>query len=352
MKKFTILIAAIALVCFSVPAMAVEWNFYGNARMATWWDSSDSGESNEKTDGLTWDLQTNSRIGATVKAENISARFELGLKGTNGEDLDVGTRRIEATWDFGGGKLLVGKTYSPVNQFSSGQVHDGDAGLLGTGFIYGGRPGMLQLSFGDFKIALVTPKTDELGTDGSIDVTLPKLDVGWGMAMDAFSFNIMAGVQTYELEDVTTASFGTEDITVTSYMVGGDFGVNFGPGFVKGAISYAVNGGVARWTAGDPTYDGDDDIDDNDTVQLGLVAGMKVSDMLTFEAGGGWRQDDSDADGAKKVKTWEIYGQSVIALAPGVYLIPEIGFRDEGDDVDGDDAGDSWYAGGKWQINF
>ena len=42
MKKLMILIAAIALVCFSVPAMAVDWNFYGNARMQTFWTSDKS----------------------------------------------------------------------------------------------------------------------------------------------------------------------------------------------------------------------------------------------------------------------------------------------------------------------
>jgi len=41
MKKFTILIAAIALVCFSVPAMAADWNFYGSARMQTTYFSDD-----------------------------------------------------------------------------------------------------------------------------------------------------------------------------------------------------------------------------------------------------------------------------------------------------------------------
>ena len=49
MKKFTILMAAIVLVCFSVPAMAVDWNFYGNARMATFYDSKDrKGDENKE----------------------------------------------------------------------------------------------------------------------------------------------------------------------------------------------------------------------------------------------------------------------------------------------------------------
>ena len=41
MKKLTILMAVAALVCFSVPAMAVDWNFYGSARMATFYTSED-----------------------------------------------------------------------------------------------------------------------------------------------------------------------------------------------------------------------------------------------------------------------------------------------------------------------
>ncbi len=43
MKKLTILLALVALVCFSAPAMAVDWNFYGNARMATYYESTDLG---------------------------------------------------------------------------------------------------------------------------------------------------------------------------------------------------------------------------------------------------------------------------------------------------------------------
>ena len=64
--------------------------------------------------------------------------------------------------------------------------------------------------------------------------------------------------------------------------------------------------------------------------------------------------DPKDAPNGRdeKVKEWEIYGQSVILLAPGVYIIPEIGYRDFGDDVTDSDAGSAWYAGGKWQINF
>ena len=116
MKKFTILIAALALVGFSVPAMAqVDWNFYGSARMATYWVSEDFGDgmnvagTDDKDQDLQWDLQGNSRIGATVKAENINARFEFGVTESN-----VGSRRLYGVWNFGAGKMKVGKDYTPI----------------------------------------------------------------------------------------------------------------------------------------------------------------------------------------------------------------------------------------------
>ena len=81
-----------------------------------------------------------------------------------------------------------------------------------------------------------------------------------------------------------------------------------------------------------------------------LVAGLKVSDMLSFEAGFGYRYDDPDK--ADDVQPWAVYLQSVIALAPGVYVIPEAGYYDFDQDSSGADTGSLFYIGGKWQINF
>ena len=363
MKKLTILIAAAALVCFSVPAMAVDWNFYGNARMATFWTSEDFGDglndagTDDKDSGLQWDLQGNSRIGVNVKADHIKGQVELGLNSDGGNDEEVTTRRVYGVWNFGAGSFKVGKDYTPINQFLSGQVFAGDAGLLGRGFMYAGRPGQLALEFGGFEVALIENQGEgeDLGTGGDPDVSLPKIEASYSAAYDAFNFAIRGGAQTWKIEDVPVAG-DTEDVDVTSYIIGADAGFNFGPGYVKGGLSWGRNIDVARWAGGiDVLYDGDDDVEDVDTLQFGLVAGMKVSDMLSFEIGGGWVQNDpKDAPNGRdeKVQQYEIYGQSVILLAPGVYVIPEIGFGDNGDDVTDNDDGSAWYAGGKWQINF
>ena len=370
MKKFTILFAAIALVCFAVPAMAVDWNFYGSARMATFWDSFDFGDgtnaagTDDEDAGLTWALQGNSRLGAKVKAESVSGRLELALTSSNTHDGAVGTRLIYGEWDFGAGKLRVGKGYTPSSQFISGQVHNADLGLLGVGTNYGRRPGALQLMFGGFTVALIEANDSNVSgfVTGDPDVYLPKIEVGWGMAFDTWNFGLMGGAQTITVEDVTNATGGTDDIDVTSYILGGNAGVNFGPAYVKGAVSFGQNWGNARWSdlgglgfstaAAAGQWDGDDDLDDSESFQGAIVGGMKVSDMLSFEAGWGYRYADSDVSGTDKDEAWAAYGQAVIVLAPGVYVIPEVGYYDYMDDVFGDDEGDQFYLGGKWQIDF
>jgi len=203
-------------------------------------------------------------------------------------------------------------------------------------------------------------------TAGDVNEYIPKIEVGWGMAFDTWNFNLMGGFNAYEIEDVTSnKDKKTNDIDVYSYVVGGDIGWNFGPGYVKAALSYGQNIGNAGWSiasgvngragtyqGGIASWDGDDDTDDVDTFMGALVGGIKVSDMLSFEGGIGYRSDDLDAKGAEKTQPWAVYVQSVIALAPGVYVIPEVGYYDFDDTVDDKDAGDLFYLGAKWQINF
>ncbi len=398
MKKFTILIAAIALVCFAAPAMAVDWNFYGSARINTWYVSRDFGDglndagTDDEDSGVLWGMngQTNSRFGARVKAENISGRVEIQLKGIAsgdpGSTVTTESRLIYGVWDFGSGKMKIGKDYTPIAQFISGQVFDEDLGLLGIGTMYGNRVPGMTFSFGGFEIALLDPVQDYIpglaATDGSfaidnpdgttdlaenatsdngdVDSYIPKIEASYGMSFDAWNFNLLGGFQTYEITDVTVGT-STEDIDVTSFTIGGDVGFNFGPGYVKGGASWSQNATQAAWhlpgvrndaAGGSAIWDGSDDVDDGETIMFALVGGMKMSDMVSFEGGFGWRQDDSDVSGTDKDEAWEIYLQSVIAMAPGVYVVPEIGYTDFKDDLAGDDEGSQFYLGAKWQIDF
>ena len=372
MKKLIMVIAALALI--ASPAMAVDWNFYGSARMGTFYNSRDfnnttdiedldgnenfqeGADAKDDDDQFFWDLQGNSRLGATVKAENISGRFEFGIT-----ESDVTSRRIFGEWDFGAAKLKVGKDYSPVKQFTSGQVFDGDTGLLGFGAAYGGRNGQIGLSFGGFEIAAVdNPGSNLRGISTTAwgddkDIYLPRLEAAWGMSFDTWNFKILGGFNYFSYED---AGPNEEDVDVVSYILGADAGVNFGPLYFKGGGSFGTNWGNAGWSGADAAaaFDGDDDTDDVDTWMGHLVAGFKFTDQMTFEAGYGYTYNDSDAPGEDDSDTHAYYVQAVISLAPGVWIIPEIGGWNYGDDFSADgngrDGGDQIYAGAKWQIDF
>lgn len=375
MKKLLVIIAAVALL--AAPAAAADWNFYGSARMATFFTSDDFGDfdingvqngpDDDDDSGLQWSLQGNSRLGARVKGENVDGRIEIAIKGTDSGGGDVSSRLVYGVWDFGAGKLKVGKDYTPVSQFISTQTFAADLGLLGVGTFYGFRQSQIALSFGNFTVALIDPLDSDITTAGGVstgndvDSYIPKVEAGWGMAFDAFNFNVMGGFQFYTLED-QNSSLATDDVDVTAWVVGADAGFSFGPAYIKGAVSMSQNPTSGGWyvnqysSSAGAFWDGDDDTDDTDVIMAALVAGFKMSDMVSFEVGGGMADIDTDTAGTSDTTPWSAYANATVQLAPGVWVIPEVGYFDFDSDptiVQGDDdAGSQFYIGGKWQIDF
>ncbi len=370
MKKIIFIMAAVALI--ASPALAVDWNFYGSARMATFYESRDFGNGafTDLDDGgltpklgadqdarLSWDLQGNSRLGATVKAENIGGRFEFGIN-----ESDVTSRRIFGTWDFGAATLKVGKDYTPISQFTSGQVFGSDAGLLGLGAAYGSRVGQISLSFGGFEIAAIDNQGGAIDnlTTGDVDKYLPRLEAKFGMSFDTWNFNVRGGYQYYEIED---AGILSKSVDVDSYILGADVGFNFGPFTLRGAGSFGQNFNEAGWAFGSFTggpgapnasFTGGSNTDDVKVWQAMAAGAFKFTDQLTFELGGGYYKADPDANFVKSSSGVALYGQAVIGMAPGVFLVPEAGYNTYLADYDGNgfSAGKQIYLGAKWQIDF
>jgi hypothetical protein len=258
MKKLILVVAAVALI--AAPALAVDWNLYGSSRVQTWYTSIDYGDglnpagtADDDTE-LQWGtgngLANNSRFGARVKAENISGRVEIQMKansdGDPGSYISTESRLLYGEWKFGAGKLLLGKDYTPISQFVSGQAYDEDLGLLSIGAAYGNRISQVKLTFGGLQIALVEPKTGLIAgmsnatvglvvpivtggvtgtitvgvanpafTGGDADAVLPKLEAKYGMSFDMFSFNVMGGYQYFEIEDVINQNGNKKDIMLT-----------------------------------------------------------------------------------------------------------------------------------------
>jgi len=411
MKKLTIIALVVAITAvFAVTAMANEWNLYGSARMATYYTSEDLGKSLELIPGtnqfiavdnrnvagddsvsnLQWALQGNSRVGATVKGDQIEGRFEFSVS-SDGAGGNVGTRRLYGVWKFTEGwGLKVGKDYTPITFFLSGQVFDNDAGLLNVGNAYGSRRAQLavegKLGPGMLKVALIDPSTSTLNTTlSTTEVILPKFEASYQFNLsDAMSFHAFGGYQTYDIKSANLLFGGTDSRSVNSWMVGLGADLGFGPFFVKPQVSYYQNGAVAGWL-GDryltPTKRGfveafnadfntaipvdtvSTEVLDGNNLMAMLAFGFKPTESLGLEAGVGYVGFDTDSVQGISIKNnyMEYYLQAVITLAKGVYIVPEVGYRDFGKN-EGDrppfvvapdtDNGSLFYAGAKWQIDF
>jgi len=76
---------------------------------------------------------------------------------------------------------------------------------------------------------------------------------------------------------------------------------------------------------------------------LGLVLGFKATDRIQFEAGFGLSQRRSGIPGSKD----DDFCRAICKRrdpAPGVYIVPEVGYQDFMDDAAGNDEGYQWYA--------
>jgi hypothetical protein len=399
MKKLTIVALVVAFAAvFAHTASANEWKLYGSARMATFWTSQDYGDlykssTNPSGDdvfgrssvrNLQWNLQGNSRIGATVKGDMLDGRFEFGVNDNPTGGGTVTVRRIYGVWKFAEGwGLKVGKDFTPITFFLSNQVFDTDNNLQLAGEAYGGRRGQVAVEGAGFKFAAITPSPTALdnlaGTvaDATTESKIPKFEASYQFNFtDAMSVHAFGGWQYYDLFWLNPVSAAKQEENVTSYMFGVGADLNFGPFFVKPQVSYYTNGAVAGWLNTNLGLNSSlpqqtpfinetgNGIVDVKSLMAMLAFGFAPTESLGLEAGIGYLKSESDdyrlsdAQSVNFKNTYlEYYLQAAITIAKGVYLIPEVGFRDYGE-LEGNpaepnqDLGSLFYAGAKWQIDF
>ena len=341
MKKWfkTAAILLVALATGLGTAQAAEWNFYGSARMETFITDTDNGTSS--TTEFSEELQSNARIGAKVTvSDSINARFEYGSKSSG-----VNLRQLWGEWNFGKGSLLVGQTYTPIYATYSATVFDSGRGLEKYGAISASRQPMIRLSFGGLQLAAVEPESKVLTGTTTSETHMPKLEAGYTMKFNSGSVKCVAGYNTYELDN-------THDVDSWVVGIGGKF--EFGPAFLAGSVYTGQNlgpYGFKNSPADDPKISGGTVVD-NESVGYTFIAGYKVNDMVTLEAGYGYTESEMDESGSKEDDASQYYLQAKLTLGTGVYIVPEIGFVDEGKDSTGAQEDEITYYGAKWQINF
>ena len=130
----------------------------------------------------------------------------------------------------------------------------------------------------------------------------------------------------------------SETLNAWVFGLGGEF--NFGPMYLKPQASYYINGGSGGWLGGAAPGGGatqgaalrGTDVIDANSIMAMLAMGFSPTEQLTLELGGGYLYNKAkDSSVLDDQSFYEVYLQAVYAMAPGVYLVPEIGYRDYGD---------------------
>ena len=372
MKNRISLICTFSLmVLFTNHAVAYEWNLFGSARMATFYiqdfNPSLTPLGLTETDQLQWRFQPNSRIGAKVSGDKFDGRAEVGANVPN-----ASLRFLYGSWKFyNDWKLKIGKDNTPIKFSLSNQVINNDQNLQQIGAAWGGRSGQIAIEGQGFKFAAITPVTrvgiSPTSNVRSVDVQVywPKFEASYIYHFDdTKSVHIIGGIEdsffTAVLNDGTTRK---GSITALVFGAGGTVGID--PGYLNAQVSWYRDGAAAGWLGsalqGDATVTVTPVIGRNgrpqnvDSIMAMLAVGYVPTERVRFETGIGYLRNKSKGENKSSNEYYAVYLQSLVTLAPGVFLVPEIGYIDFGE-VTGTGPerglGELWYLGAKWQIDF
>jgi hypothetical protein len=376
MKKFVlILLSTVLALALAAPVMA-EFDFYGSARMGTFYRDVDGAAAGSLSgpnrsnlasgDDLIWRMCNSSHFGAKVKNGPIGGHVEFGLFGDQRGN-KVYTRLMYGTWKFNGGTLLMGQTYSPYN-FASNQVaaqfQSDDGGFVGFGRLYDARKPQIKLSFDNgFYITAIQNETitNNYGynileamsvkpTTIKTERTLPKLAVGYEGKTENLTYGVGAAYNTFDLEidasdvDESIDSYlfylhGTANLNVIHFK----FNLHYGQNLTNFGIK------EREWSGALLTDNGA--IEDTESYGGFLQGTFDVGEKSKVNLGIGYNSSDNDLYDDPDEQIAYFINMSIL-IVDGFTVTPEVSYFDLMDDAQGNDQGDTLCAGVKWQMNF
>lgn len=355
MKKLLVILVAIAMVgAFTIPASAAStFSFKGDARMETFMVNQDEDLASNgfDDDDLRWAKEdVLSRLGIKAVNENITGYIEI--RPNTGSFV----RHWFGEWNYGSGKLLVGKTWTPATVFTNGSNYkDNLMGAIGNMNWRAARIDQIRLTLLDGNLALgfLAPNTSYTGITAGVadtDTKLPTIEVAYTLKLDPVKLILCGGYAS-----ITKANAADDEIDIDSNFFGFAAYANFGAAYVKAEAHVSTNEGDYGFNGSQYTdtfaNEVGGDVEDNAGMGYQLIVGFKASDTITVEAGYGFisGEDDSasDPDEASMV-----YVNMPISLAKGVTLTPEVGSVDYMDDNAGNAEGTETFFGATWKISF
>lgn len=416
MKKFAVILLALGLVAaFTLPAMAEGITPYASVRLGTFWANHDYDNNNynptwttdEDDGGWLMDLDDISRFGAKGTVGDIYGQVELGLvgveneseytstitsKGSNG----VYTRLLFGRWDFGSGTLTVGQDYTPTTYISgqqgpgifddqNTQSYDLQNAFIGVGCLWDSRRPQIRVNLDNgFYFGIVKPQdaaapqglTSTAPVNADVDVTLPKMLIGFDYKTEGLYISPGFTYNTYDYDN--KAAGGTFDDDITSWILFVKSKIDLGSAVLKVAVHYGENLGdygiSGRNNKYNPVRTGTTRYDpsrayvksDGTTVEDADCWGGYLDvaipvDPYTIGLGVGYSSSKNDGfsenntAGSTFDNEDELLGYYVnckIPITDNFSATPEFDYWDGMKNVENKDDPDHWFLGITWQVDF
>lgn len=391
MKKSTIgAIACLAVLALSAPASAIDVTGYGNIRLGTFWTSNSyySAAGVKGTDAdFSLDNFGDSFVGVRVKEGDYFGVAEVGAYNPKAYSKGIELRLLFAEWDFGNGKLRIGKTPSPY-VFRSQQVWDSDGGFNGYGSLWDGRYANVKVTMDNgFYLAAMQPRVGNAANNTTnvspnADVTAaysqtgntfattytdydavgPKLVAGYEGSLNRWSYGAGVAGNLYRVTNVTANnSVKREVYSYLGFFHGKvdlapvELAYNVFAGRNVGDLMSTATGNGTSNTLANPGsangayYDTLRGINSHTFGGFGQV-GYKASDRATIYAGASYVKDDNRI--AHADERMAAFVNANLFLTKRLLFVPEIDYVNDMKNSLGLKEPRAIIAGAKWQMSF
>ncbi|MBU5613030.1 hypothetical protein [Geomonas azotofigens] len=393
MKKMNIaaMTCAAALAC-SAPALAIDLNGYGNIKLGTFWTQNSfyspaTGAARHDSD-FSLDNFGDSFVGVKVKEGEYSGVAEVGLYNPKAYSKGVEVRLLYGEWDFGEGKLRIGKTPSPY-VFRSQQVWDSDGGFNGYGSLWDGRYANIKVTMNNgFYVDAMQPRvgnqannTTNVSPNADVtaaysqtgnsyaatytdyDTMLPKMVVGYEGKLNNWSYGGGVAGNWYKVTSSTNNSTPVKH-DIYSYLAFFHGKVDLAPvelsynvftGQNTGDLmSTATGNGIGNTLANPGQANGAyyDTLHGKNSHTYGGFGqvGYRASDRAMLYAGASYVIDDNPI--AHADARMASFVNLNYALGKHINIVPEIDYLNDFKNSLGQKEPRSLIAGAKWQMTF
>ncbi|GFE62065.1 hypothetical protein [Geobacter sp. AOG2] len=377
-----------AAIAFALPAMAIDFNAYGSVKVGTFWTQNQyyntAGDKRSDSD-FSLDLMGDSLVGVRAKEGDFSAVAELGAYNPKAYSKGLELRLLFAEWDFGNGKLRIGKTPSPY-VYRTQQVWDSDGGMNAYGSLWDGRYANIKLTMNNgFYFTLMQPRVGASSNNSSnvtssdataaysqtgnlyastytnYNTIMPKIVTGYEGKLDNWTYGGGVAYNMYNIETVSTANATPVKTDIHSYLVFFHGKVDLAPvelsynvftGRNTGDLMSSANTAYVAVPSSTSTggyYDTFNGVDAYTYGGWGQV-GYTVNKKLNLYAGASYVVDDNRVTHADERLATFINAQ--YQVSKNFKIVPEIDFINDMTKTSGAKEPRTFVAGAKWEMRF